>query len=147
MLTYDNSIQFVKDARPPVSLRNFFAPEDGFIWSTGAWCEITFGFSTVSGRGKRDADLILDLDVFKVAGETEGQNVLLYLNGLRIGSHYVTRRTTVVIPIDAAILKNENNVLTFDTPERKRPSDYGIADERQLGIQLFSMQLRPAVQR
>lgn len=144
MLTYDNSIQFAKGETVPISLRNFFPPEDGFIWSTASWSEITFGFSGTLARGKKYADLILDFDVFKVASHVEGQNTLIYLNGLRVGSHFLTRRTTVVIPIEPAALKPAENVLTFDTPNARKPSEFGIPDDRQLGIQLFSMQIRPA---
>jgi hypothetical protein len=144
MLTYENSVQFVKGESAPVSLRNFFPPEDGFIWSSSHWSEITFGFSATPAGGKEHADLILDFDVFKIVGHVDGQNALIYLNGLRVGSHYITQRTTLVIPIDAAMLKPSGNVLTFDTPDTRKPSEFGIPDERQLGIQLFSMQIRAA---
>jgi hypothetical protein len=144
MLTYDNSVQFLKDEPTPLGLRNFFPPEDGFVWSSSYWSEITFGFSPSPARSKKFADLILDLDVFKVGGQLDGQNTFIYLNGLRVGSNYINRRTTVVIPIDASALKPGDNVLTFDTPDSRKPSDFGIRDERQLGIQLFSLQVRPA---
>jgi hypothetical protein len=144
MLTYDNSIQFGKGKEPTVVLRNFYPPEDGFVWSSSRWSDVTFGFSAGAGRRDKIADVVLDLDVFKVEGQTGGQNALIYLNGLRVGSHYITRRTTVVIPIDSAVLKPTENVLTFDTPDSRMPSDYGIADKRLLGIQLFSLKIRPA---
>src|ERR1700722_3677112 len=144
MLTYANSIQFKKGKEAPVVLRNFYPPEDGFVWSSSHWSDVTFGFSAGAGRRKKSADLILDLDVFKVEGQAGGQNALIYLNGLRVGSHFITRRTNVVITIDAAVLKPTENVLTFDTPDCRTPSDYGIADKRLLGIQLFSMKIRPA---
>lgn len=144
MLTYDNSIQFKRSKEPTVVLRNFYPPEDGFVWSSSRWSDVTFGFSAGAGRRKKSADVILDLDAFKVEGQTGGQNALIYLNGLRVGSININRRTTVVIPIDAAVLKPSENVLTFDTPDSRTPSDYGIADKRLLGIQLFSMKIRPA---
>jgi hypothetical protein len=144
MLTYENSVQFAKDEPPTVILRNFYPPEDGFVWSSSSWSEVTFKFSAAAGRRKKHADVILDFDVFKVAGQADGQNALIYLNGLRVGSHYITRRTTAVIPIDAGLLKPNENVLTFDTPDSRTPSDYGIADKRLLGIQLFSIKIRPA---
>ena len=143
MLTYNNSIQFVKDEAPPVSLRNFFPPENGFIWSTSYWSDITFAFSATPADEIKAADFILEFDVFKMGGHVEGQNVLIYLNGLRVGSHYVTQRTTVVIRMDAALLEPTDNVLTFDTPDTRMPSEFGLPDERRLGVQLFSMQIRP----
>ena len=144
MITYDNSIQFAKGKVPPVALRNFYPPEDGFVWSSGYWSEIGFGFSGASVRARRLADVILDADAFKKEGHTDGQNVLLYLNGLRVGSHYIARRTTIVVPVDPGMLKPSDNALTFDTPNSRMPSEFGMADGRQLGIQLFSMQIRPA---
>lgn len=143
MLTYDNSIQFVKDEAPAVSLRNFFPPENGFSWSTSSWSDITFTFSPTPAGGDKDAEFVLDIDVFKMGGHIEGQNVLIYLNGLRVGSHYVTQRTRVVIALDSALLEPTNNVLTFDTPDSKKPSEFGLPDERRLGVQLFSMHIRP----
>jgi hypothetical protein len=144
MLTYDNSIQFAKGKVPQVALRNFYPPEDGFVWSSGYWSEISFGFSAAPGRGRRLADVILDFDAFKKEGHTDGQNVLLYFNGLRVGSHFIDRRSIMAIPIDPATLKPSDNVLTVDTPNSRSPSEFGSADGRQLGIQLFSMQIRPA---
>jgi hypothetical protein len=88
--------------------------------------------------------VILDLDAFKKEGHTDGQNVLLYVNGLRVSSHFIARRSTIVIPVEPAVLKPSGNVLTFDTPNSRMPSEFGMADGRQLGIQLFSMQIRPA---
>jgi hypothetical protein len=142
MLTYENSIRFEKGKEVPVSLRNFHPPEDGFIWSSSIWSEITFEFSATAARAKKSADVILDFDVFKMEEHVEGQNALIYLNGLRVGSYYITRRTTIVIPIDCSLLKPSENVLTFDTPDSRKPSEFGSSDERQLGIQLFSMQIR-----
>ena len=143
MLTHDNSIQFVKDEAPPVSLRNFFPPENGFVWSTSYWSDITFAFSPTAAGGDEGAELILDIDAFKMAGHVEGQNVLIYLNGLRVGSHYVTQRTSVIIRMDPSLLEPTDNVLTFDTPDTRMPSEFGLPDQRRLGVQLFSMQIRP----
>ena|ERR1700726_1424097 len=143
MLTYANSVNFVKGELPPVVLRNFSPPEDGFIWSSSSWSEIVFGFSATLARGTKRADVNLDLDVFKIVGHLDGQNVLTYLNGLRVGSYHITQRTTVTLQIDAAILKRNDNVLTFDTPDSRKPSEFGLSDDRRLGIQLFSMEIRP----
>jgi hypothetical protein len=143
MLTHDNSIQFVKDEAPPVSLRNFFPPENGFVWSTSYWSDITFAFSPTPAGVYKAAEFTLDFDVFKMGGHIDGQNVLIYLNGLRVASHYITQRTTVVIRLDPALLEPTDNVITFDTPDSRKPSEFGLPDERRLGVQLFSMQIRP----
>jgi len=144
MLTYENSIHFAKDAPVPAVLRNFYAPEDSFVWSTSRWSEITFAFSGSPAKTKKFADFILDFDVFKTGENFEGQNVLIYVNGLRVGSHFIARRTTVVASIESTLLKPTENVLTFDTPDARNPTEFGISDNRVLGIQLFSLQVRPA---
>lgn len=145
MLTLENSIKFLQDQDPAVTLRNFYAPENGFVWSSSRWSEIEFGFSATPNRGlRKNVDLIIDFDVFKVDGRLDGQDVLIYLNGLRVGSHHIMRRTAVVIPVEMASLRSSDNILTFDTPDSCSPKQYGMADDRRLGIQLFSLQIRPA---
>ncbi len=143
MLTFKTSVTFLKGKVPPVLLRNFFAPEDGFVWSTSTWSEIIFSFSDGTMPTGKSADLILDLDVFKAPPTLPHQTVMFYLNGLRIGSRDVSRRVTAILTFDPAILKATENIITFDTPKASVPSDFGIADGRCLGVQLFSLQLRP----
>lgn len=143
MLTYENSIQFAVGEPHEASLRNFYAPEAGFIWSSSVWSEITFDFLATPKVDTAEIDLILDCDVFRVGGRLDGQSVLAYLNGLRVASHFITRRTQLVIRVSAGSLKHSNNVLTLDTPDSRKPSEFGSTDDRRLGMQLFSMQIRP----
>jgi hypothetical protein len=143
VLTFNSSVSFLKGKVPPVILRNFFPPEDGFVWSTSTWSEVIFSFSDSTLPNGRSADLILDLDVFKAPPALPHQTVLIYLNGLRIGSRDVSRRATVVFTFNPALLKATENVLTFDTPKASMPSNFGVSDGRCLGMQLFSLQLRP----
>jgi len=142
MLTFENFITFVKNEDPPVVLRNFWEPEDGFVWSKGKWSETTFAFDLPRKPFMVPAELILDLDVFKTGEGFPGQNVLIYLNGLRLGSSFVTRRFNYIAPFDPAILRSSENTLILDTPDSASPKDHGMADSRQLGVQLFSMQVR-----
>jgi hypothetical protein len=142
MLTFENSLTFSSNAEPDAQLRNFWGPEAGFIWSSGKWCELTFAFDTKIDDRNALLDLILDIDVFKQDEELKGQNVLLYLNGLRIGSLYCSKRSTVVFSFDAKLLKADENVFTMDTPDAASPSQFGSEDARTLGVQLFSMQIR-----
>lgn len=142
MLTFENSLSFTKGAEPEESLRNFWGPEDGFVWSTGKWSEVTFSFDPKGVTKDENCDLIVDLDVFKHGEELKGQNVLLYLNGLRVGSLFVNKRVTAVFLFEAGLLKAEENVLTFDTPDAASPSRFGSEDGRTLGVQLFSLQVR-----
>src|ERR1700733_11805802 len=140
MLTYDNSVQFALGEPTLASLRNFYAPESGFIWSSSEWSEIRFDFSATPDIDSTEADLSLDCDVFRVAGRFDGQNILIYFNGLRMGSHFITQRTQLNFRVVSTDLKPTDNVLTLDTPDSRKPSEFGSTDERQLGIQLFSMQ-------
>lgn len=142
MRTFEDSVTFTAGTDPGVSLRNFWPPEDGFVWSTGIWSEITFAFTPSARQPAPLADLILDMDVFKKPDHLEAQNVLLYLNGLRIGSYYVQRRTTYFAAFDPKILRPADNVLTLDTPDVASPSEFGGSDSRKLGVQLFSLQIR-----
>ena len=142
MQSFDSSLTFSANDNPDVSLRGFWPPEDGFVWSTGKWCEITFAFDVGRKSAASLADLILDMDVFKVPDRLDGQNVMIYLNGLRVGSYMVQRRTTYFASFDAAILRPTDNVLTVDTPDTASPANFGSSDKRLLGIQLFSCQIR-----
>jgi hypothetical protein len=144
MLTFDNFITFIRDEDPPVSLRNFWETEDGFVWSKGRWSEATFAFDLPHRPVTTMAELILDLDVYKHADSLPGQNVLVYLNGLRVGSSFVTRRFNYIAPFDPSILRASENTLVLDTPDAASPKDHGLTDARQLGVQLFSVQIRKA---
>jgi hypothetical protein len=144
MLNFANSIAFFAGQEPPVSLRNYWPPSNGFVWSTGKWCELSFEFELGSKAVTGLADLILDIGVFKVDQKLPGQNVAIFLNGLRIGTFFCKARITYIAQFDARILKSEKNILIFDTPESARPSDFGSDDKRLLGIQLFSLQIRRA---
>jgi hypothetical protein len=144
MLTFDNSVTFSAGVPPIVSMTNFSAPEEGFIWSTGKWSEVTFSFSAGSKNASGTADLILDIHAFVAPPGLEGQNAKIYLNGLRIASAYIKSRVTRAFEFDAKILKPDDNVLVIDTPDSAAPEDFGVPDARQLGIQLYSLQIRRA---
>ncbi len=143
VLNYLNSVSFQKGESPPVLFRNFYEPEEGFVWSTSLWSEIIFSFSEGIPPRTKSADLILDLDVFKSPPSLLHQTVKFYLNGLRIGSRDVNSRTTALISFNPTILNLVENVLTFDTPDASVPARFGVRDERRLGVQLFSLQFRP----
>jgi len=143
MLTFNNSVVFEKDKPSVVLLRNFYQPEGGFVWATSRWCEIVFACAEKPPRAESQVDLVLDMDVFKMPPDFNGQSVLVYLNGLRIGSLDVERRGTMLVPFNSSLLKAEENVLTFDTPDVASPRQFGLDDDRKLSVQLFSLQLRP----
>ena len=143
MLSYQNSVAFSEGEEGLVTLTNFWDPEDGFVWSTGKWCEVHFDFKTSNGHSTtRSADLILDIDTFRGPLEEQAQDVLVYLNGYRIGSFTVARRTIYIATFDPRMLRPVGNVLTFDTPDSHSPKTYGSEDNRVLGLQIYSMQFR-----
>lgn len=131
-----------------VVLKGFSNVEDNFVWQTGRFGEITFDFQdTKSKIGAVDpkaasVDLMLDIDVFKHQDGYPGQNVFIYLNGLRVGSFYVSYRRVVICNVLLSTLRAKNNVLTFDTPDAVSPRKVGVEDDRVLGVQVFSMQFR-----
>lgn len=141
MLNFNNSMTFKPGVQPDQELQNFWAPEDGFIWSSGKWCEVGFSFDAETDKAGL-CDLILDIDVFKHNEDLKGQNVLFFFNGLRIGSLYCTKRSTVVFSFPGNQLRSAENLLTIDTPDANSPAHFGGKDGRTLGIQLFSMQIR-----
>ena len=134
-------VSFSKDETPAVELRNFWPPEDGFVWSMGKWCEVQFEFELKGEVASEKAELVLDLDVFRVPPELEGQNLMIYLNGLRVGTRRVTKRVTAFLEFDPSVLRY-TNTLVLDTPESTSPAAFNGSDKRVLGVQLFSLQVR-----
>lgn len=145
MLTYENSVGFSKGEDSPVSLRNFSAPEDGFVWSHGKWCEIVFTFKDSGRASDGMADLMLDLEAFHIEEAFPQQSVFVYFNGLRVASSYVSRRMILLAPFERRILlRSSENVIAIDTPDVVAPETFGVKDTRLLGIKLFSVQIRKA---
>lgn len=142
MLTLENSLVFSKGTQPDELLQNFWDPEDGFIWSKGKWCEISFAFDAKNKAVPSQLDLIFEFDVFKHPSGQNAQNVMIYLNGLRIGSLCCHKKGTYIFSINGSILKFTENILTIDTPDAYSPADFGSADSRVLGLQLYSLQIR-----
>ncbi len=125
-----------------VGVENFAPPEDGFIWQMGRWGEITFDFDDLSRSRTGMCDLMVELDVFKNPPDLRGQNVFVYLNGLRIGSHYVTHRRILIMNFPVSILRAKTNVLTLDTPDSTSPKTFGMEDGRVLGAAVFAVYFR-----
>ncbi len=145
MLTYENTVGFLKDEDSPVSLRNFSAPEDGFVWSQGKWCEIVFTFKEGGRATDGMADLMLDLEAFHKPETFPQQSVFVYMNGLRVNSSFVSRRMILLAPFERKLLRNNGeNVIAIDTPDVVSPQEHGVDDSRLLGIKLFSLQIRKA---
>ncbi len=135
-------VSFRRDDKPGVDLKNFWAPEDGFAWSTGTWCEIAFDLTRSNPAVSQIVEIELELDVFKAPPDLEGQNIFFYVNGLRLASRFITGRLMVLLEVPANTLRPADNLITIDTPDSARPSDYGESDTRRLGVQLYSLQLR-----
>ncbi len=144
MLTFTNSVSFTEKGNNPVSLRNFSDPEDGFVWSNGRWCEIVFSFTDDKKVTATVADLMVELDAFKVPPDFPGQDVFIYLNGLRVASLFVNRRLTILGTFNRSFLRANENVITIDTPDVANPRDHGVEDDRKLGVQIFNIKIRPS---
>ena len=141
MLNLNNQIEFRPGIDVLAELRNFSDIEDGFAWQTGRWGEISFDFDQSVIQKASELDLIIDLDVYKHAEAMPGQNLFLYLNGLRFGSFYVTSRRVLIIGFSSTVLA-ARNTLTLDLPDAVCPKVHNLSDERILGAQLYSVQIR-----
>ncbi|HYZ30948.1 MAG TPA: hypothetical protein VE684_01550 [Crenalkalicoccus sp.] len=140
MLAFETPILFGTAMDEAVRLRNFSPPEDGFIWSGGKWCEVEFDADLGRAlRGRTTVEFMIDLDVFKFPPAFPGQNLLVYMNGLRIASSFITTRTVLTMPVRPAVVQPTGNVLVLDIPDAIRPSEFGLEDDRLLGAQLFSL--------
>lgn len=142
MFGCDNTLDVMDWPAAGVVLKGFSNVEDNFVWQTGRFGEMNFDFQESSKGRCANIDVMLDMDVFKHGEAHPGQNVFVYLNGLRIGSFYISFRRTVICNIPASVLKAKGNVLTFDTPDAIQPRKIGVEDDRVLGVQLFSLQFR-----
>jgi hypothetical protein len=125
-----------------VMLEGFAPVEDGFVWQMGRWGEITFDFDEAVRSRTGMADLMIELDVFKRPPEITGQNVFVYLNGLRVGSFLVTNRRILIMNFPTSILRAKMNVLTLDTPDSASPKQFGSEDGRVLGAAVFAVYFR-----
>jgi hypothetical protein len=143
----DEVFTFAKDVVPDIGMTNFSPPEDGFIWSTGPWCEIRFSLMQPDYSVARErpwdtvVELSLDMDVFKAAPNLNGQNILFYVNGLRLASRFMTGRVTVILELPGTMVRQNDNIITIDSPDAARPTDHGGSDGRRLGIQLHSLRV------
>lgn len=127
-----------------IRLRNFDNPEADFAWSIGRFAEAAFDCDRDALAATEGGALLLDIDTFRVPPVLAGQNLLVFLNGLRVHSAFVTARTLVTLRLRPGMLQAEDNMLTFDVPDAIRPMEFGMEDGRMLGLKLFSMALEPA---
>jgi len=146
MLAVDEDYTFGKDVVPGVGLTNFSPPEDGFVWSTGSWCQVTFPYKARSAAGRAKAaeamvDIALDIDVFKAVPDLPGQDIFIYVNGARLASRFITHRLTVMLEVPGSAMSATENVIVIDTPDAARPAEHGGSDTRRLGVQLFSIKV------
>jgi len=130
---------FAPDQETAARLQNFYDTEDEFCWSSGKWCEIIFDVPAGLLSNPAIVEIDLDLDAFKISPDLLGQDVFIYLNGLRLASRHVTSRHLINLRTDGQTLRLKDNVLTIDTPDSVMPTQYGLKDNRTLGIQLFSI--------
>jgi hypothetical protein len=149
MFSFENALHFVpgpSGSQPsiPIRVQNFSTYEAGFCWQVGRWGEVSFDFDGASPTSRKLCDLILDVDVFKIDGQFLGQDLLTYLNGLRVGNAFIEARRMLIVPFEERLLRPRDNTLVLDTPDAVSPMKFGLQDGRVLGAQLFSMQIRRA---
>jgi hypothetical protein len=141
-LRFGEALHFSPDVTEVLTLVNFSSPEEDFVWSSGRWAEVIFDMDHREDvRPETAICLHLDIDVFKFPPALPGQNVLIYFNGVRVKSAFVTERTVLRFPLGVAPLLPQQNVLTFDLPDARKPQDLGVPDDRTLGSQIFSLAL------
>ncbi len=129
---------------PEVKLTNFWPPEDGFVWSTNRWCEITFPVTPATRSEGAGVEIAVDIDVFKCPPDLLSQNVFVYVNGLRVLSREIYQRVILLIQVPMTQLRKGENVLIIDTPDAATPTEHGVNDTRRLGVQIFSITVRSA---
>lgn len=137
MLRLGRPVRIGEAHEAALALRNFHPAEDGFAWSAGRWCEVEFAWDLVGAP--RPLLLELDVNAFRDAHLLPAPDLLVYLNGLRIGSLTLPMRQLATFPIAATVLQAERNVLVLDAPDAARPIEFGREDARLLGVQLFSL--------
>jgi hypothetical protein len=125
-----------------VSLTGFAPPEEGFVWQMDRWGEIVFDFDDLTRNRTGMADLMVELDVFKHGSDLPGQNVFIYLNGLRVGSFYITHRRILIMNFPVNTLRAKTNVLTIDTPDAAPARNFGLNDTRTLGTAVYAIYFR-----
>ncbi len=139
MLRLDAPVPIGAGHEDVLLLRNFHPPEDGFAWSSRRWCEIVFSLNPDDAEGMDEVVLAIDVNAFQRPFLAPGVDLLVHLNGLRLGGAIIHRRQMVEFPVPASLLTRERNVLALDVPDAASPAEYGGDDTRLLGLQLFSV--------
>ena len=71
----------------------------------GDGARYVFAFQISPGHATiKSADFIIELDAFKGREEAAGQNAYFYLNGLRVGTSFITTRGIQILGFDPKIL-------------------------------------------
>jgi hypothetical protein len=135
---------FGADQDESVRLRNFYPPEDRFAWTAGRWSEIEFPLDLPADAQPAHVWFSIELDAFRRPPALAGQDVFIYVNGWRAASLHVMDRQVVHFRVRGSLLEADANVVTFDLPDAARPSEFGEADERQLGVQIYSLAIEGA---
>jgi len=139
----DQPVAFGAGVTPIVTLVNFSEPEDAFVWSIGPWCEMHFDLDLPRLELETRVELTLDANVFAAPPQLPGQSVVAFLNGIRIGSAWVTGRGSITFRSPFVTLLRAGNRLTLDVPNATRPSTFGHPDDRRLGVKVFSLTVKP----
>lgn len=76
-------------------------------------------------------------------GQIKRQLVMVHLNGLYCGAFEAADRFEVSMPVRNSWLEPRDNTLTMTFPQAVAPASLGLGmDKRQLGVGVFSVELR-----
>jgi hypothetical protein len=118
------------------------APEaEGFVWSDGPEAELLFSIATPA----RDVVCRLELMPFIAQGAVEQQRVEFYFNHFRVGyAELSAGRHIIAVYLPRELFMLRTAVLNLHIPGARSPLELGLsADERRLGIALWSFQIAP----
>jgi hypothetical protein len=114
---------------------------EGFVWSDGPEADLMFSIATPA----RDVVCHLELMPFLARGAVERQTVEIYFNHFRVGyAELSAGRHTVSVYLPRELFMLRTAVLTLHLEGARSPLELGLsADERRLGVALWSFQIAP----
>lgn len=139
-LPLDDAINVGEEAEALQLDRGWSHPEGDFRWTDGSWAELTFSIASMP--------FALELDVRCspfVKDEIVGQRVLAFVDGRLAHIDMLRHETTMRIPVKEALPSDGRIKLVLFLPDARRPgAEDGLADQRELGLQVASVTLRRA---
>jgi hypothetical protein len=133
------------DFRSSGNARPFFAsgwsvPEEAETWSVGTASVLRLPGSLAAVP----SFLVINARPHVQDGVLLSQRLRIAVNGVRVGSFTLTRRTVRACAIPAEALRGRSLEISFETPDAARPSDVcGSNDQRALAVAFSSLRIYP----